>query len=325
MNLFDVEINKEFVLSQVSQEEIFERYLVAVTYEGRICSPLRTDKTATCGFKRLRNGVIMFRDFSGHFSGDCFNVVQHIYGCSFYEALSIISVDFGLTAGESREPSGIVEWNSEKEYTHIDVKWRAFTKADMRYWELFGIERATLVKYMVGAVMYAWVNGNVIYHNKDNDPCYGYWFDGQYKLYMPKRKEYRFINNYLGLQGEAQLPLKGPLLVITKSMKDVMYLFQLGIAAIATSSESVILSHDKMLELKGRFDNIIIMFDFDLTGVRSTNAMRKLYDLPYVFITNGRFGTVDYGAKDITDVHKIKRENVVKIKDLIWDSVLNKK
>lgn len=325
MNFFKEEITKEFVLNQISQEEIFERYLVAVTYEGRVCSPLRTDNKATCGFKMLRSGVIMFRDFSGHFSGDCFNVVQHVYGCSFYEALSIISVDFGLTNGVVRKPAGQIEWSNEKEYSHIIVTWRNFTKGDFTYWELYGINRSTLMKYMVGAVKYAWVNDKIIYHNKESDPCYGYWFDGQYKLYMPNRKEYRFVNNYLGLQGEVQLPLNGKLLVITKSMKDVMYLFQLGIPAIATSSESVILSHDKMLELKERFDNIIIMFDFDLTGVRSTNIMRKLYNIPYVFITNGRFGTIDYGAKDITDVHKVKRENVVKIKDLIWRLVLNKK
>jgi len=79
-----------------------------------------------------------------------------------------------------------------------------------------------------------------------------------------------------------------------------------------------------MLELKGRFDNIVIMFDFDLTGIRSTNIMRKLYKIPYFFITNGRFGTVDYGGKDITDVHKNDEKNVKLIKDELC-SVLNKK
>ena len=36
------------------------------------------------------------KDFSGAFSGDCFNVVQEKFGVSYYMSLQIIANDFGI-------------------------------------------------------------------------------------------------------------------------------------------------------------------------------------------------------------------------------------
>lgn len=41
--------------------------------------------------------------------------------------------------------------------------------------------------------------------------------------------------------------------------------------------------------------------DFDLTGVKMANTLLKRYNIQPLFLTDGRFGTRDYGAKDISD------------------------
>ena len=51
--------------------------------------------------------------------------------------------------------------------------------------------------------------------------------------------------------------------------------------------------------------SIFVLLDFDLTGIRMANKIRKEYPVVVLFLTNGRFGTKDYGAKDISDYIKI--------------------
>ena len=51
------------------------------------------------------------------------------------------------------------------------------------------------------------------------------------------------------LQGAHQLPAEGELLVVTKSMKDVMCLYSLGITAIAPNSENLFLTESQFEKL----------------------------------------------------------------------------
>lgn len=52
---------------------------------------------------------------------------------------------------------------------------------------------------------------------------------------------------------------KGDILFITKSMKDVMCLHEMGIPAVSPSSESTFLPKDVLEQLKTRFKRIIIL------------------------------------------------------------------
>lgn len=321
------DINKRFILGRLSQEEILERYLgVEVTYTERFQSPLRKDDTPTCSFKKFDNGTVWFKDWSGHFQGDCFNVVSFMYACNFYEACEIIAHDFNLVENSQlgidyeRKPKEYVE-NESKEVAKIQVQWGEFEQEDVNRWASYGINTQTLHTYWTGVVKHAWLNGSLVYSRLPSDPCYGYFFEeGIYKLYFPNRTKVRFLGNHKGLQGYAQLPLKGKLLVITKSLKDVMFLCQMGIAAVAPPSESSILTEEQYKELSNRFSSIVSLYDFDLTGIRSANKMRKVYDIVPFFFTNGRFGTRDYGGKDATDIafNKGSKEAEVIIRELLW-------
>lgn len=307
-----VEIDKKFILSRLSQEEIFARYLgYEVDYCGKHHAVLREDPNPTCTFKKFPDGVIWFKDWSGHFQGDCFNLVQTMYGVKFYKACKIIAQDFGLITGmdtHDRKPKEYVE--QAKGESHLAVKWREYEYNDVTYWKHHGILPTTLETYVVGCIQYGWSNGNLMYIHKGYDPGYAYMFGDKMKMYFPNRDSYRFVGNYKGLQGYDQLPPSGELLIVTKSLKDVMFMHQMGIAAVAPASESSILTEEEFTDLYNRFDRIICIYDFDLTGVRSANKMRKLYGIECKFFTNGRFGTRKYTGKDLTDIAKASGSDV---------------
>lgn len=54
------------------------------------------------------------------------------------------------------------------------------------------------------------------------------------------------------------MPKNGDLLIIQKSMKDVMCLYELGITAIAPNSENLFLSDKQLEAVKNRFKRIIV-------------------------------------------------------------------
>jgi len=320
MYQFDAEITKDYILKYISQEEILERYLgIYVEYGTMYKSPFRDDRNPTCNFKLYRNGKVMFKDWSGDFYGDCFDAVQRMFGCSFNDALSKIASDFNLGGNIDLEPAPILE-RVEEIPKVIKIKSKQYSESDASYWKQYGLTGSTIAKYNVKCVEYAWLDDVIIYSYDESDPCFAYKFGTEFKLYYPLRANYRFLNTYKGLQGYTQLPKFGDVLVITKSLKDVMLLHQYDIPAVAPSSESSIISKDEWIEFNLRFDKIISLYDFDLTGVRSANKMKRLYGITPIMFTDGRWGTEDMGGKDLSDISlNIGYEEAEElINELIW-------
>jgi hypothetical protein len=300
-------LTKEYILNHLTQEQIMEHYLgVPITFNRKICSPLRRDNNPTCGFRYAPSGDLYFRDFSGHFAGNAFNVVEYIYGCNFNEALEIIAKDFKLRDGESRVER--VEYNydmireSQKRNTEIHIRIRPFNSLDKDYWSSFGISKATLQHFGVYACEAVWLNGKMVYRYTKDDPAYAYRFDeGVYKIYYPTRNKMRFMCNTNVMQGQQQLNDTGNFVVLTKSMKDVMCLYEFGIPAVAPQSESAYPDEDIIDMLKDKFKKVYTFYDFDYAGIKMASEISRRYNIEPIFLTNGRFGTIDYGAKDWSD------------------------
>ena len=95
------------------------------------------------------------------------------------------------------------------------------------------------------------------------------------------------------------LPKTGDCLVITKSMKDVMCLYEYGITAIAPCSENMFLSEAQYNRLKKRFKRIFLLYDTDIPGVSNMRKIRKNFpDIEVIMIPR------DIGYKDISDVRR---------------------
>ena len=301
---FTPELTKQWIRERISDEEIFSRYLgVRVEFGTKFCSPLRTDKKPTCNYFVTRNGILWMKDHSGHFAGDCYTLVMFMFNVDYFDALKIIAKDFNLLDIDITKDFKIKENKVQiSSKAEIIVQPRQLRKSDLDFWNKFMIGEEDLKFFKIYPVQYCWVNKELRYIYHENDPAYCYLFGpNDLKIYFPKRKEARFLCNTNVLQGYNYLPPIGDILIITKSYKDVIVLRKLGFYAIAPQSETQSITEGQYKDLKERFKNIKSWYDFDLTGVRTANKMRKQYGIQPIFLTNGRFGSVAYGSKDISD------------------------
>ena len=291
---FEPKITKEFLLSKNNEETYMTYYLGVPVQKGLFKSPLRNDNHVTCSFFRGKSGNLYFKDFA---DGKCLTfegVVMEKYNCTYHEALRIIAKDFGLTSDAPVKKQVIKvqpKFEGDKQ-TFIQVEVKDFSEAELKWWGSFGITKDILNKFKIYSCKTVFLNGTIYAQSAQHSPIYGYYFGKkenieQWRIYMPKRKEFRFIGNVptKTIQGYKQLPKTGKVVVITKSMKDVLCFHSLGIPAIAPNSETQFVS-----------EHIVLLYDNDLTGVRFTNKLRKQYPELIVTLIPRRTG-----AKDISD------------------------
>lgn len=304
------EITKNYLLSKYSEETYMEHYLGIPVKKGLFKSPLRSDNTPTCSFYRNKSGDLIFKDFRGDFYGNFINVVMYKYNCSYYKALRIIAQDFGFVKSNSTTKTKPIVVSENKFVDSgpscIQIEMQEFTKAELEWWNDYGITHKILKKFNVYSCKSVFLNGSYFAASAKHNPIFGYYGGKQdnlelWRIYFPKRKNYRFITNWESkkIQGFKQLPKEGKLLVITKSMKDVMCLYSMGIPAIAPNSEHLFISDTVLEGLKERFKHIVVLYDNDLAGLSNMQKFRKKFpNLLYTWIPR------KYEAKDISDFHK---------------------
>lgn len=303
---FTPNITKEFLQSKYSDETYFEYYLGFPVTKKLFTSILRSDKKPTCSFYRNKNGDLIYKDFG---TGDNFNfigLVMEMFNLSYYQAINKIAADFGLIKTDIVSVKAEIKESTTKIIdtgpTYIQVTTKSFSEEELNWWKKFGIEQELLDKYKVFSCQHVFINGRLSVSSTPNNYIFGYYFgtdNGRelWKIYMPLRKKFRFLNNISMdvLQGYEQLPESGPLLVITKSMKDSIVLNRLGIPAVAPNSEVLIISQEQMDEFHKRFKYIVFYWDRDYAGVTNLQKIRKTYPECAYFINPKNT------AKDLSD------------------------
>ena len=308
---FQPKITKELILSRFSEEQLMEYYLHIPVKKGLFRSPLRRDKQPTCSFYRNKSGTLIFKDFATGQHLNIFDVVQSIFRCDYFESLRIIANDFGIVRDNTLHKNpGKINLNpikiKDKEISKIQIEVQEFTDSELKWWGKYGISKDILKRFDVYSCKHVFLNDQLFAESQQHCPIFGYYgkkYQGLelWRCYFPKRTSFRFITNWPSkkIQGYDQLPKKGKLLVITKSMKDSMCLYSCGITACAPNSENLFIP-DKVLEdLKNRFENIVVLYDNDRPGLYNMAKIRKEHpELTYVFIPKR------YGSKDISDFYK---------------------
>ena len=144
------ELTADNILSKVNEMLIYRHYFGPFELNEATYNHLRgEDRSGTPSFIiSNRYGHLHHVDFSSgkDWSGDCFQLVQQIYGCSYNEALKIIDKDLGLGILPENN-SGIyrklkkelkVPDETSKRYSLIQVVTRKFTKEELEYWKMYG-------------------------------------------------------------------------------------------------------------------------------------------------------------------------------------------
>ena len=317
---FGETITKDLILSKVSEEQIFCYYLHIDSISKKLIkSRLRADNNPTCGFYRNSKGDLYLHDFATGEFYNCFSLVMKIFNTNFHQALNIIANDFKIVENSKliKNPGNIVKdvkrYEDDK-MSKIQIEQKEFTKEELDWWNQFGVTSNTLKKFRVYSCKSVFLNDRVFSIIKPPQLAFCYYggkLDGRelWRIYYPLNKEkgIRFLTNWPAkkIQGFDVLPKKGNLLVITKSMKDCMLLYEFGISAIAPNSENLFIS-DKVLEqLKQRFKHIVVIYDSDIAGLSNMIKIKKQHpELIYTWIPK------KYEAKDISDLYKFKGKQI---------------
>lgn len=323
-------INKQYILDNLSQERIMEYYLgVKVQCQYMIKSPLRVDNNPTCNFS-WKHGRLWFRDWAMSRPYDVFDIVKKKYLCNFGEAIDIIAEDFGLKDSEvSRKlamkedkPDEKTRGNRNSEKSNIQVRIQKFTQTDIDYLTSYGISSSTVKKFNVFSPAVVWLNGKPFYRYDKQNPALAYYFGKdenghqKWKIYFyMKRGDFKFLGNTSRINGWVQIPDEGDLLILTKSLKDVMAMYEFNLDAVAMQGESTIPYDYIIEELKERFDRIITIYDDDEAGRRYAHRIHELYKIPYYFITEQSLGVCSDGDKDFSDF--VKNHTYWETKELV--------
>ena len=255
----DTPITLDYILSKVTEYDIYARYIGQFKIGFIYNSPFREDKNPSFGiFRSRKSGKLLFKD---HGNGECGNVIKFVElytGLTNYnDILNRIVTDMSITNN--------TKLKSTKQYESKDT--------------------------VIGVVRQDWTDVD------------------HFKIYRPLADKYTKWRNNLAsydIQGYEQLPKKGDLLIITKSLKDVMCLYEMGYTAISPSSESTFISDKALNQLKRRFKRILICFDRDVSGIKNMRKISLKTGL------NGFLVHKKWKAKDISDAVKLNGFEIIK-------------
>ena len=298
----------EWILSKVTEYEIYSHYLGQFKVGGIYNSPFRKDKNPSFGiYYSKRANCLLFKD---HGTGECGNVVKFVSlytgKTDYQEILQDIVDKLNIT--------NTTKLDSTKQYipsgeTVIGIVRQPFTQTDISYWSQFNISLETLRKFNVNSIKYYLCNGIVKGIYKEDNPMYAYKVFNNFKIYRPLADKYTKWRNNLSqddIQGWQQLPKKGNILIITKSLKDVMCLYEMGIPAISPSSESTFISDKALEDLKKRFKRILVCFDRDSAGIKNLRKISLKTGLEPILVHK------KFNAKDISDAVKLNGFEIIK-------------
>lgn len=308
-------ITLDHILSKVTEYDIYAHYLGQFKVGMIYNSPFRKDKNPSFGlFYSKRTKQLLFKD---HGTGECGNVIKFVQlytgKTNYNDILQDIVARLNITTN--------TKLDSSKQYipsqeTVIGVVRQEFTDVDTNYWSQFHISIKTLKKFNVSSIKYYLCNGIVKGIYKPENPMYAYKVYNNFKVYRPLGDKYTKWRNNLteyDVQGYEQLPKKGDICIITKSLKDVMCLYEMGIPAVSPSSESTWLPDTVLKDILKRFKRVLICFDRDGPGVRNLRKISLKTGLEPILVHK------KWKAKDISDA--IAKNGFENIKNWLYETL----
>lgn len=287
------------VLSKVNQEDLFLKYIgIYPDLNKRYSSPFRNDKDPGCRFQWY-SGILYFVDntaFRGKLYWSIFDMISYIKGCSFLQALHLVSDDNNI------KDNFVFKKQSIKK-TSTDIR---FTYQDWPEDNLFKLPNNILQNEYVYLVKDYWItkDGNFkknMFFNPKDELTIAYYFPdtNKTKLYFPYvNKKDKWISNcsnneVFGKYKLKQYQKETKDLIITKSQKDRITLdYHLNIPAIATQNEGCIIPDNIIKYLKENF-NLKILFDNDNAGLAAAEKISNKYEIPYIILDSDKKDTYE--------------------------------
>ena len=300
------------LLDKLTDYDIYSYYVGQFKIGKLFNSPLRSDdKNPSFAIFKGMNGGLFFKD---HGSGEGGNAIKFVKLYKNINTKDELERELLRIVRKMNPNSGnairTYSYSVDSWPTDIGIVRQPFTDVDKRYWKQFHISIDTLRKFQVFSIKYFLCNRVVRGTYKETSPMYAYKVDDKFKIYRPLASKYtKWRTNLTNrhVQGLSELPKEGgDLLIITKSLKDVMCCYEMGFNAIAASSETTFIPDDILDSLRHKWKNVIILYDRDKTGMLESRKYSKQYKLDALFV-HKRFK-----AKDVSDAVKDNSYNEVK-------------
>lgn len=300
------------LLDKLTDYDIYSYYVGQFKIGKLFNSPLRSDdKNPSFAIFKGMNGGLFFKD---HGSGEGGNAIKFVKLYKNIDTKDELERELLRIVRKMNPNSGnairTYSYSVDSGPTDIGIVRQPFTDVDKRYWKQFHISIDTLRKFQVFSIKYFLCNRVVRGTYKETSPMYAYKVDDKFKIYRPLASNYTKWRTNLtnrNVQGLSELPVEGGnLLIITKSLKDVMCLYEMGFNAIAASSETTFIPDDILDSLRHKWKNVIMLYDRDKTGMLESRKYSKQYKLDALFV-HKRFK-----AKDVSDAVKDNSYNEVK-------------
>jgi len=284
-------LSKSNILRFIDDYSIYSYYIgTELELNTKYSSPLRQgdDDPSFSIFYSKYVDKIWFKDQALGVDGDAFDFVAALGKLSKKVALLQINSDFGLgldgaDVGEFK-PHLVKSRPIRKSPVTIQVTNRIKpTKEYEEYWEFLEIKEEVLKLYFT-------TNPSIVHYIQDkNHVCIypkeltiAYEILGMYKIYHPfADKKFKFRNNFkdIFVEGAMQLKFEKDFAIITKSTKEIMFMYQhFGWECVAGRSESNLISPHFMLEvLRKNYKTIFIWLDNDEAGILFQSKYLELY------------------------------------------------
>ena len=306
------------LLDKVDDYTIYSYYLGPFKPGKLMNSPLRNDdKMPSFAIFPSKTGGLLFKDHGTGESGNALKFMKLYKGIETREELERELLRIVRQFNPTSSATTVTRTYTPKEDTDIGIVRQPFTEVDKRYWKQFHISLDTLKRFNVFSIKYFLCNRVVRGTYKEDSPMYAYKVYDKFKIYRPLASKYtKWRTNLTNrhVQGLAELPYEGGnLLVITKSLKDVMCLYEMGISAIAASSETTFIPDDILKSLRYKWKHIVILYDRDATGMKKARDYSKQYKLDAIFVHK------KFKSKDISDA--VKNNNFNTVKDWLYKTL----
>lgn len=306
----------DFTLNKYGDYQIFSYYLQkSFTINSNFSSPFREDNHPSFSIFQATNGRLLFKDLKYGTTGNAIKFVRQLFPYLKSTKEAIIKIHIDLNRNKLQTKSYIDKNNqiTMKKQSKVGINRGKFIHSDLQYWGKYNISKDILKFFEVYVANCVFIDNNIVWTYEEENPIFAYKIFNHFKIYRPltkdKRKKWLGNCNRYDIAGYNQLPNEGELLIITKSLKDVMCLYAFGYTAIAPATETISIPVSVIKDIKKRFKTIYLFYDNDNAGYINAQKLAIKYNIPTIYIP------IETSAKDITDYVDLYGE--IKTKELL--------
>lgn len=292
------ELTMDTVLEKISSFDIYKKFMTHGNWDlNEVCiSPFsrdrgRIEKNPSFIIGNKYGDITHFDYGDSRYRGDCFSFVKQVRNLSnLDEVLRTIDSEFGLGLSGSiikdykKEISEYKQPEITKRNTLIQVITRKFTKEELAYWNSYHIDIQDLLNNNIYSIKTLYLNKKK-FPLKDTELRFGYFYDGFWKTYRPfnNKKEKWFPNNVPIHIMDGKENIKNcDISFVNKSKKDMMVIKKIFPCSCAVQNEGIACFTPENVEyLKNNSKRQILSFDSDVTGVKESQQITKLFYFDY--------------------------------------------